>query len=146
MFAMTIAVMCLAAPVAAPAPADSAVVRYGKPLKGLKTTPVSEVLASAKNGDTVRLEGKAEAVCKAKGCWVTLKDGDKSVHVSFDEYSFVVPKDSAGKTMAIEGKVKVEAPDPAHAAHLKGEGAGAAAASKVTVEAYGVEMRPAPTR
>lgn len=142
MIAMTLAVMCLAAP-ATTTPADSAVARYGKPLKGLKTTPLSEVLASAKDGDTVRLEGKAEAVCKAKGCWVTLRDGDKSVHVSFDEYSFFVPKDSAGRKIAIEGKVKVEAPDPSHVEHLKGEGAGAAAASKVTVEAYGVEMRPA---
>ena len=143
MLAMTLAVMCLAAPAAAPAPADSAVTRYGKPLKGLKAVPLSEVLASAKDGDTVRLEGKAEAVCKARGGWVTLRDGDKSVHVSFDEYSFFVPKDSAGKKIAIEGKVKVEAPDPSHVDHLKAEGAGSAAASKITVEAYGVELRPA---
>ena len=142
MIAMTLAVMCLAAP-ATTTPADSAVARYGKPLKGLEHDPLVRGARLREGRGHGSAEGKAEAVCKAKGCWVTLRDGDKSVHVSFDEYSFFVPKDSAGRKIAIEGKVKVEAPDPSHVEHLKGEGAGAAAASKVTVEAYGVEMRPA---
>jgi hypothetical protein len=136
--------LMLAVTLAAPAATEAEVARFGKPLKGLKATPVSQVLKTAKNGDVVRLEGKAEKVCKAKGCWVTLRDGDASVHVSFEEYAFVVPKDSAGKTVVLEGKVKVEAPDPSHAAHLKSEGAGAEVANKVTVEAYGVEMKTAP--
>src|SRR5688572_24682151 len=57
MLALTLAAMCLSTPATA---ADSAVARFGKPLKGLKPTPLSEVLASAKDGQTVRLEGKAE--------------------------------------------------------------------------------------
>jgi hypothetical protein len=139
MIALTLAVMCLSAPAAGtPGPE---VARFGKPLEGLKATPLSEVLASAKDGQVVRLEGKAEAVCKNKGCWVTLRDGEASVHVTFEGYSFFVPKDSAGKKVALEGKVKVQAPDPAEVAHLKGEGAGASAASRVTVEAYGIELR-----
>ena len=138
MLALTVAVMCLSAPAASP---DPAVARFGKPLTGLAATPLSEVLASAKDGDTVRLEGKAEAVCKNKGCWVTLRDGDATVHVTFEGYSFFVPRDSAGKRVALEGKVKVKAPDPAEVAHLKGEGAGASAASRVSVEAYGIELR-----
>ena len=112
MLALTIAVMCLASPAAA----DSAVARFGKPLKGLKATPLSAVLLSAKDGDTVRLEGKAETVCKNKGCWVTLRDGDATVHVTFEGYSFFVPKDSAGKKVALEGKVKIKAPDPSEVA------------------------------
>jgi hypothetical protein len=143
MLALTLAVMVVAAPAVA---GDSAVARFGKPLKGLKATPLAEVLLSPKDGSTVRLEGKAETVCKSKGCWVVLKDGDKSVHVTFEDYSFFVPKDSAGKTIALEGKVKVKAPDPSEVAHLKGEGAGAAAASRVSVEAYGVELRSAVAR
>jgi hypothetical protein len=139
MIALTLAVMCLSAPAAGtPGPE---VARFGKPLEGLKATPLSEVLASAKDGQVVRLEGKAEAVCKNKGCWVTLRDGEASVHVTFEGYSFFVPKDSAGKKVALEGKLKVKAPDPAEVAHLKGEGAGASAASRVTVEAYGIELR-----
>ena len=51
MLALTVAVMCLSAPAASPEPA---VARFGKPLTGLAATPLSEVLASAKDGDTVR--------------------------------------------------------------------------------------------
>ena len=143
MLALTLAVMYLSAPATA---GDSAVARFGKPLKGLKPTPLSEMLASPKDGDTVRLEGKAETVCKNKGCWVTVRDGDASVHVTFEGCSFFIPKDSAGKKVVLEGKVKVKAPDPAEVAHLKGEAAGKAAASRVSVEAYGVELRDASTR
>lgn len=143
MLALMLVALSLSTP---PTGGDSAVARFGKPLRGLKATPLKVVLAAAKDGDTVRLEGRAEAVCKNKGCWVTLKDGDSSVHVTFEGYSFFVPTDSAGKKIALEGKVKVQAPDPSEVAHLKGEGAGATAASRVSVEAYGVEMRSASTR
>ena len=144
MIALMLAVMCLSAP--AEGAKDAEVARFGKPLKGLKATPLSEVLASPKDGDTVRLEGKAESVCKNKGCWVTLRDGDASVHVTFEGYSFFVPKDSAGRKVALEGKVKVKAPDPAEVAHLKGEGAGKAAGASVSVEAYGIELSAATPR
>ena len=142
MLALTLSVMCLAAPVTA----ESAVARFGKPLTGLKPTAVSDVLASAKDGDTVRLEGTADAVCKAMGCWVTVKQGDASVHVTFEGEGFTIPKDSAGKQVVVEGKVKVKAPDPDEVAHLKAEGAGKSAASRVSVEAYGVELRAASPR
>lgn len=142
MLAMTLVVICLSAPAAG----DTAVARIGKPLKGLKPTPLSEVLASPKDGSAVRLEGKAETVCKNKGCWLTLRDGDARVHVTFEGYSFFVPRDSAGKKVALEGRVKVKAVDPAGVAHLKGEGAGASASSRVSVEAYGVELRDAAPR
>lgn len=123
------------------APETSAPAAFGKPLKGLKPTPVAEVLASAKEGATVRVEGTAEKVCKNKGCWVSVREGDARVHVTFEGYSFFVPKDSAGKAVVLEGKVKVKAPDPAEVAHLKSEGAGEAAAARVSIEAYGIELR-----
>lgn len=134
------AALLVAAPLAVQA-ADAKVGTFGKPLKGLKATPVAQVLADADDGETVRIEGKAETVCKNKGCWVTVRDGSSSVHVTFEGYSFFVPKDSAGKKIALEGKVKVKAPDPSDVAHLKGEGAGEAAAARVSIEAYGVELR-----
>ena len=143
MIAMMMTVACLAA---APAAADARVAQYGKPLEGLKPTSVASVLASAKDGDIVRLEGKADEVCKAMGCWVTVKQGDASVHVTFEDAGFTIPKNSAGKQVVIEGKVRVKQPDPAEVAHKQGEGAGAAAAAKVSVEAYGAELRTAPPR
>jgi hypothetical protein len=141
MVAWTLAVLVAAGSAGAGTAPAAEVKTYGKPLKGLKATPVADVLAAADDGSTVRVEGKAETVCKNKGCWVTVRDGAAQIHVTFEGYSFFVPKDSAGKTIALEGKVKVKAPDPTDVAHLKGEGAGDAAAAKVSIEAYGVELR-----
>jgi hypothetical protein len=141
--AMRMTALVLALAVAAPVAAEekAAAGAYGKPLKGLKPTPVAQVLADADDGQTVRVEGKAETVCRNKGCWVTVRDGAASVHVTFEGYSFFVPKDSAGRKIALEGKVKVKAPDPGDVAHLRSEGAGEAAAARVSIEAYGVELR-----
>jgi hypothetical protein len=115
---------------------------YGKPLQGLKPTPLADVLAKPENGQTVRLEGKVEAVCRKKGCWMELRQGERSVHVTFEGYSFFLPKDSAGADAVLEGKVLVKPPDPDDVEHLQKEGAGAAAAAQVSIEATGVELRP----
>ena len=79
-------------------------------------------------------------VCQAKGCWLELKQGDQAVHVTFEGYSFFVPKDSAGKSVRLEGKVAVKEPKPEEVEHKKAEGA-ASAGSKVSVVATGVELR-----
>ena len=78
------------------APARAAEV-YGQPLKGLPAVPLAEVLAEPQAGRSVRLEGVIEKVCKNKGCWLALKQGERSVHVTFAGYAFFVPKDSAGR-------------------------------------------------
>ena len=117
------------------------VTTYGKPLRGLKPTPLADVLANAEDGRTVRLEGKIAAVCKRKGCWMELRQGDRSIHVTFEDYSFFVPKDSAGQDAVIEGKVVVKPPKPDEIDHLKSEGAGEAAAARVSIEASAVELR-----
>lgn len=114
---------------------------YGKPLRGLKPTPLADVLASPEDGRTVRLEGTIAAVCLRKGCWMELRQGKRAIHVTFEGYSFFLPKDAAGNEVVLEGKVVVKAPDPADVKHLKGEGAGDAAAARVSIEASGVEIR-----
>ena len=114
---------------------------YGKPLKGLKPTPLADVLARPEDGRAVRLEGKIAAVCRQKGCWMELRQGEAAVHVTFEGYSFFLPKDAAGSDVVLEGKVVVKAPDPDDVKHLKGEGAGDAAAARVSIEASGVELR-----
>ena len=114
---------------------------YGKPLRGLKPTSVADVLANPENGRAVRLEGEVAAVCRRKGCWMELRQGESAVHVTFEGYSFFLPKDAAGSDVVLEGKVVVKAPDPDDVKHLKGEGAGDAAGARVSIEASGVELR-----
>jgi uncharacterized protein DUF4920 len=114
---------------------------FGKPLAGLPAARLADVLAKPKDGEKVRLEGTIEKVCQNKGCWLTLRQGEQRVHVTFEGYSFFVPKDSASRPVVLEGKVVVKEPDPGEVAHLKSEGAGAPAVARVSIEASGVELR-----
>lgn len=116
---------------------------FGKPLQGLKPTPLAELLARPEAGRSVRLEGTVGAVCQSKGCWMELRQGERSVHVTFEGYAFFVPRDSAGRQAVLEGKVVVKPRTPEELDHLEGEGAGAAAAARVSIEAAGVELREA---
>lgn len=114
---------------------------FGQPLQGLPAASLAEVLAKPEAGKAVRLEGTIERVCRNKGCWLALKQGEQTVHVTFAGYAFFVPKDAGGRAVALEGKVVVKEPKPDAVAHLQGEGAGASAAARVTIEATGVELR-----
>jgi hypothetical protein len=114
---------------------------FGKPLAGLQAVPLADVLAQPENGRVVRLEGTIERVCQNKGCWLEFKQEARSVHVTFENYGFFVPKDSIGKPVVLEGKVIVKDPDTDRVAHVQSEGAGDAAAAKVSIEATGVEIR-----
>jgi len=115
---------------------------FGKPLAGVAPTTLEQVLAAPEAGKTVRLEGTIEAVCKNKGCWLELKQGPRSVHVTFEGYSFFVPKDSMGKACVLEGKVLVKQASADEIEHKASEGA-RQAAQKVSIEATGVEIRAA---
>jgi len=117
--------------------------QFGKPLQGLKPTPLADVLARPENGKQLRLEGKVQAVCRNKGCWIELEQGTRSIHVTFEGYSFFLPKDAAGQQAVLEGKLIVKQPTPQEIEHLEHEGAGASAASRVSIEASGVELREA---
>jgi benzoyl-CoA reductase/2-hydroxyglutaryl-CoA dehydratase subunit BcrC/BadD/HgdB len=113
---------------------------FGKPLAGLALVSLADVLAKPENGKQVRLLGTIERVCQNKGCWLELKQGSKGVHVTFEAYSFFVPKDSMGKRCVVEGRVVVRDPLPEEVEHKKAEGA-SAAAERVSFEATGVEIR-----
>jgi Domain of unknown function (DUF4920) len=115
--------------------------RFGRPLHGWPRTSLESVLAHPQNGQQVRLEGRIEKVCQKKGCWLELKDGESSVMVSFEGYSFFVPKGSAGRDVVLEGRVKLKPRSPEEVKHLQAEGGGEAAASRVEVVARGVEIR-----
>ena len=114
---------------------------FGKPLSGLKPVALQDVLAKPEAGRMVRLEGTIDKVCKNKGCWLELKQQAASVHVTFENYGFFVPKDSMGKPVVLEGRVVVKEPTKEDVAHLKAEGAGETVAAKVSIEATGVEIR-----
>ena len=116
---------------------------FGKPLKGLTTTTLAAILEKPENGKVVALEGTIKAACVNKGCWLTFEQAGANVHVTFEGYSFFVPKDSAGQKVKLEGKVVVKERSKEEIKHLESEGAKGVGGA-VSIEAAGVVIeRPA---
>ncbi|PHN00984.1 DUF4920 domain-containing protein [Flavilitoribacter nigricans DSM 23189 = NBRC 102662] len=54
----------------------------------------------------VKVKGKVEAVCQAKGCWMNItadQANAEDMMVKFKDYGFFVPKDIAGREVIMEG-------------------------------------------
>lgn len=57
----------------------------------------------------VKLVGNVDAVCGMTGCWMDVEIGDgETVHVTFKNDEFLMPKDAAGKKAIIEGVATYE--------------------------------------
>ena len=99
----------------------------GEPLKGAPAVTLAELLGKPQShdGQTVRVEGQVRRACTRKGCWMELASGDKGagVRVTFKDYGFFVPVDSAGSAARVEGVVKVMELSNYMARHYEAEGA-----------------------
>ena len=126
---------------------DSAARTFGKPLslkKALSLQEAHEQPAKYQN-QKVLLEGRISDVCQMKGCWLILSDGECSIRLKFEGYSFFVPKDSRGKKVRAEGKLVQETLSQEMARHYAEEQSVKTDPSKikgpqpvVTLEATGV--------
>jgi len=57
----------------------------------------------------VKLVGDVAAVCQMTGCWMDVEMADgETVHVTFKDDAFLLPKDAAGKKAVIEGVATYE--------------------------------------
>ncbi|HEX8427876.1 DUF4920 domain-containing protein [Hymenobacter sp.] len=98
-----------AATAAKPAAETAAVMpgkTYGAEVTADGAKPLSELKQVLGSNDSaqVKLVGTADAVCQAKGCWLTMKTPEgQEMRVRFKDYAFFVPKDIAGKTVVING-------------------------------------------
>ena len=64
-------------------------------------------LKKLKNKDTLNLtfQSKTTAVCKKKGCWMTLDMPEsQDIKVTFKDYGFFVPKDLDNQKVIVKGK------------------------------------------
>jgi hypothetical protein len=81
---------------------------------------------------TVLVEATVEAVCQAKGCWMTVKDGAGApIWVRWSSGcggEFAFPKDAAGRRVVVEGTLAEKEITPEEAAHYAGESQGMDAA------------------
>ena len=100
--------------------------KFGAPLGDSPKVALADLVKDAVSysGKTVKIEGVVSTVCQEKGCWMTLESGDQSVRVTFKDYGFFVPKDSAGATAVMEGVFNVKTIPEAKAKHYASEAPG----------------------
>jgi hypothetical protein len=126
---------------------------FGAPLKaGAPTQSLAGVLEQPEQfaGKSVIVEGEVRRACSRKGCWMELSTSKDAAapgcRVTFKDYGFFVPTDSAGSSARVEAAVEVARLDPSHVAHLEREGATFArkaadgSAQEVRLVATGVEL------
>lgn len=116
----------------APAPVVSAKVghkAYGAPIAGGVAVALGEVLKAPDKfaEQSVLVEGEVRRACTRKGCWMELSAAQDPAapgcRVSFKDYAFFVPTDSAGSKARVEAKVESKVLKPSLVAHMEEEGA-----------------------
>jgi hypothetical protein len=137
------------------APVDQRPVqRFGAAITSQRTAlPIASVLEQPDDraGRTVIVEGKVRSACTRKGCWMELaRSGEKGTpgcRVTFKDYGFFVPTNSAGAEARVEGTLVVRNVPPDEVAHMESEGGSFSAkqpdgsAREVRIVATGVELR-----
>lgn len=80
---------------------------FGKEITEDGAVSMNELIEKTSDGKEIQIKvvGKIEEVCQAKGCWMTIEKGDgTSMRVRFKDYGFFVPKNASGKTAVFEGR------------------------------------------
>jgi hypothetical protein len=142
-----------AAPAASPAAAPAGKHKlFGEPIAPGASIALTEVLAKPDDfaSRQVIVEAKVRRNCTRRGCWMelsqTLDPALPGCRVTFKDYGFFVPLDSAGSTAKVQGTVEVTRVAPEEVAHLESEGAHFASkqpdgtAREVRLVASGVEL------
>lgn len=96
---------------------------YGEKVSNIndavKLTDVAAKLnAGAPDLATAKIKAKVLDVCPKKGCWVSLEleNGEKAF-VKMKDYGFFVPVAAIGKTVVIDGEVKMKTTSVAELKH-----------------------------
>ena len=119
-----------AAAAAAPPPSAAAPARqtFGAPLGTSPNASLADVLKTPDKfaEQSVMVEGEVRRACTRKGCWMELSEAQDAAapgcRVTFKDYGFFVPTDSAGSTAKVQGTLGVNVLPPERVAHLESEG------------------------
>lgn len=82
--------------------------------------PSTKLLAYMDGRDSVeaKVSGTIAEVCQRKGCWMSVEvDNGESMHVSYD-YEFLLPMNSAGREMVMQGYAFTDTIPVSHLKHL----------------------------
>jgi hypothetical protein len=139
-------------PSASAAPAAPEVARYGAAISGGESVKLSTLLEEPQKytDKSVIIEAEVRRACSRKGCWMELAESSDTsapgCRVTFKDYGFFVPLDSAGAHARVQGSVAVETVAASYVKHLEEEGARFArknadgTADEVRLVATGVEL------
>ncbi len=109
---------------------------FGEKIEEAGALTMQQLLAKMgpKEEMKTKVKGQIDAVCKVKGCWMTMDKGDGStMRVKFKDYGFFVPKDCEGKTAVIEGTASISTTSVADLKHYaEDEGLSQAEIDKIT--------------
>lgn len=88
--------------------ANNEVIYRGEKITEEGAIPVTELAERMKGKEKERLRVKVEAAvtecCQKKGCWMLVDLGNgRTMRVTFKDYGFFVPLNSAGRTVIMEG-------------------------------------------
>jgi uncharacterized protein DUF4920 len=133
---------------AGPSP-SGAVGRFGAAIEPGATVALASLLSEPKAyaDKTVTTEGRVQRACSRKGCWMEIGSGEDSCRITFKDYGFFVPTDSAGAFAKVQGRLDTREVEAAAVEHLESEGAhfrnkrSDGSATEVRMIASAVELR-----
>ena len=114
-----------------PAPANAArepKKSFGAPLEDRPALSLASVLAKPESyrDQSITVEGQVRSACTRRGCWMEIATGSDPAlpgcRVTFKDYGFFVPTDSAGARAKVQGTLGVNTLPPERVAHLESEG------------------------
>jgi len=142
-----------AAPAASSPSIAGGVKAFGAPISAGPELKLAEVLASPERfrDQTITVEGQVRSACTRRGCWMEVAEGNDpklpGCRVTFKDYGFFVPTDSAGARTRVQGTFGLNTLPPERVAHLESEGGqfprknADGSVNELRLVATGVELR-----
>lgn len=95
---------------------------YGEKVTTDGAVPLTEVAAKLNGSDApsldVKIKAKIVEVCPNKGCWLKLElNNGETAMVKMKDYGFFLPVAAKGKTVVIDGEVKMKTTSVAELKH-----------------------------
>lgn len=94
---------------------------YGEKITADGAVPITEVaakLAAGTESVDTKIKAKIVEVCPNKGCWLKLELSDgQTAMVKMKDYGFFLPLAAKGKTVVIDGEVKMKTTSVAELKH-----------------------------
>lgn len=118
---------------------------FGATFTAEEVMSYDDLLTEMSSADSVMVtvQGKVEAVCQAKGCWMNITSEQANAEdmmVKFKDYGFFVPKDIAGREVIMKGKAYREVTPVDELKHLA-EDAGKSAEEIAAITDPKVELK-----